>query len=40
MIVIVFNNGFQVDAKTGRQLLQYMISTLTNPKDIQMVNLW
>lgn len=38
MIVIVFKNGFQVHGKTGRQLLQYMI--LTNPKDIQMVNLW
>lgn len=40
MIVIVFKNGFQVHAKTGRQLLQSMISTVTNPKDIQMVNLW
>lgn len=40
MIVIVFKNGFQVHAKTGRQLLQYMISTVINPKDIQMVNLW
>lgn len=40
MKVLVFKNGFQVDAKTGRQLLQYAISTVTNPKDIQMVNLW
>lgn len=40
MIVSVFKNGCQVDAKTGQQVLQYAISTVTNPKDIQMANLW
>lgn len=40
MIVSAFKNGCQVDAKTGQQVLQYAISTVTNPKDIQMANLW